>query len=173
MQRTSRGRSGQDMQDIKSKPRNNASFGVSSSAVSQLESSSTGAATEPRHFSATQSTIHSHRWTGSRSIKTPANVCDVPRRHVFEQNGIISTRIEHRASARYSSVPHNTADTQTASPTVAPQTIGEGLVTFHRMAKPEEFEALLERSTVLIPLNTDGDIEAAVDDERRSQTQPH
>jgi hypothetical protein len=50
LQRTSRRRSGQDMKNIKSKPRNNASFGVSSSAVPQSESSSTGAATEPRHF---------------------------------------------------------------------------------------------------------------------------
>jgi hypothetical protein len=38
------------MQNIKSKPQNNASFGVSSSVVPQSESSSTGAATEPRHL---------------------------------------------------------------------------------------------------------------------------
>ena len=38
------------MQNTKSKPQNNASFGVSSSVVPQSESSSTGAATEPRHL---------------------------------------------------------------------------------------------------------------------------
>jgi hypothetical protein len=37
MQRTSRRRSGQDLQDIKSKPRNSASFGASSSAVARPE----------------------------------------------------------------------------------------------------------------------------------------
>ncbi|KAM0705438.1 hypothetical protein Q7P35_008228 [Cladosporium inversicolor] len=93
-----------------------------------------------------------------------SNVCDIPRRHVFEQNGIISTRIEHWASARYSSVPHNTADIQTASPTVAPQTIGEGLVTFHRKTKPKEirFKALMPSNSKpcwsgapFVPLNAD------------------
>ena len=103
-----------------------------------------------RHLSTIQSTIHSHGWTGSRSIKAPANVCDVPRQQAFGQNGIISTRIEHRASACYSPVPHNTADTQTALPTVAPQTIGEGLVTLHRMTKPEEI-----RARALMPSNSD------------------
>jgi hypothetical protein len=107
--------------NIESKSRNNTSSGDSSSAVPQPESSSMGAATEPRHFSAKQVAIHSHGWTRSRSTKTPTNVCDVPRRQDFEQNGIISMRIEHRALARYTSVPQNTADTQTASPTVAPQ----------------------------------------------------
>ena len=150
MQRTSRRRSGQDLQDMKSKPRNNASFGVSSSAVSQLESSSTGAATEPRQLSTISSTTHSHRWTWSRSIKTRANVCDVPRRQAFGQNGIISTRIDHRASARYSSVPQNTADTQTALPTVAPQTAGEGLVIPRRMTKSEEI-----RARPLMPSNSE------------------
>jgi hypothetical protein len=92
LQGISRRRSGQDMKDIKSKPRNNAPFGVSSSAVPQSESSSTGAATEPRHLSTIQLTIHSHRWTGSRSIETPADVCGVPRQQAFGQNGIISAR---------------------------------------------------------------------------------
>lgn len=149
-QRTSRRCIGQRMQNIKSKPQNIASFSVSSSAVLQSESSSTGAATEPRQFSTIQSTTHSHRWTWSRSIKTLANVCDVPRRQAFGQNGIISTRIDHRASARYSSVPQNTADTQTASPTVAPQTVGEGLVTPRRMTEPEEIHA-----RALMPSNSE------------------
>lgn len=43
------------MQNIKSKPRNNTSSGVSSSAVPQSESSSARPETEPRHFSATHS----------------------------------------------------------------------------------------------------------------------
>lgn len=138
------------MQNIKSKPQNIASFGVSSSAVLQSESSSTGATTEPRQLSTISSTTHSHRWTWSRSVQTLANVCDVPRRQAFGQNGIISTRIDHRASARYSSVPQITADTQTALPTVAPQTAGEGLVIPRHMTKSEEV-----RARALMPSNSE------------------
>lgn len=73
------GPGGQCMQNMKSKPRNNTSSGVGSSAAPQSEYRSTGAATEHRHLSATQSRYTATDGAGSRSIKTTANVCDVPR----------------------------------------------------------------------------------------------
>jgi len=139
------------MQNTKSKPQNNASFGVSSSAVPQSESSSMGAAIEPRHSSAPQS---QHTATDGPEAG-PSNICQCLRRPTptglrTERDHLYATRIEHRASARYSSVPHNTADTQTASPSVAPQTIDEGLVTLRRVTKPEEI-----RARALMPSNSE------------------
>jgi hypothetical protein len=52
---TSHRRSGQREQNVKSKPRNNTSAGVRSSAAPQSELSSTSAVTESRHLSATES----------------------------------------------------------------------------------------------------------------------
>jgi hypothetical protein len=124
------------------------------SALAAVQCLSWSAAVRVRRLSPDTFPQHSQQYIvtdgpGAGPPKNPANVCDVPRRHVFEQIRIISTRIEHWASARYSLVPHNTTDTETASPTVAPQTIGEGLVTFHCMTKPEEI-----RARALMPSNS-------------------
>jgi hypothetical protein len=72
----SRRRSEQCKQGIESKPRNDMSFGVSSSAVPQLESSSTGPATEPRSFSA----IKSQYIAIYRPVAGPINTCQRLRR---------------------------------------------------------------------------------------------
>ena len=74
------------MQNTKSKLQDIASFDASSRAVLQSEFNSTGAATELRQSTTIQSTTQSQRVTGSRSIETPANVYDIPRREAFGQN---------------------------------------------------------------------------------------
>jgi hypothetical protein len=39
---------------------------------------------------------HVRRWTGSRSTRIPANVCEITPWQEFEQDRIICTRIEHQ-----------------------------------------------------------------------------
>lgn len=136
------------MQNTKSKPRNNTSFDVSSSAVPQSELSTKDTATEPSHFSASQS-----QYTAMDGPEVD------PLEHLPMSTTSHAGRPSNRtgSSLRESSIGHrhaplrcqkNTADIHTASPTVAPQ-IGGVLVTLHRMTKPEEI-----RARALMPSNS-------------------
>lgn len=118
----------------------------SSSAEFESASDIVDATTAPRH-----STMHSNNTQSpgdsttniQQSLQSPTSTSLRTERDHLSRG----SNFEH--PTRYGMVSHNTTDTQTASPTVAPPTRGDGLVPLHHTTTPEEI-----RRRALMPSNS-------------------